>query len=107
MKSIKDFSVEDTEQYTMNERCGVLEFRCLNSSDYFTFVKNILLGCSFKDWISIRNGTNSAVEKFHFVTARFPFMFCDYLTQCFYKCGCLEVFILLFSRYSLCCRLLF
>jgi len=76
MKSIKDLSIEDTEQYTMNERCGVLEFRCLNSSDCFTFV-SILLGCSFKDCISMRNGTNSVAEKFHFVTARFSFMFCD------------------------------
>ena len=61
----------------MNERCGVLEFQCLNSSDCFTFVKNILLGCSFNDCISMRNGTNSAVEKFHVVTARLSFMFCD------------------------------
>jgi hypothetical protein len=77
MKSIKDLGIEDTEQYTMNERCGVLQFRCLNSSDCFTFVKNILLGCSFKDCVSTRNGTTWAVEKFHFVTARFSFMFYD------------------------------
>ena len=77
MKSVTDFSVEDTEPYTTKERCGFLEFRSLNSLDCFTFVKNILLGCSFKECISMRNGTKLAVEKFRFVTAGFSFMFCD------------------------------
>jgi len=64
MKSIKDFGIEVTEQYTRNEGCGVLEFRCLNRSDCFTLMRNILLGCSFKDCISVYDGTNSAVDKF-------------------------------------------
>ena len=58
----------------MNERYDILEFRCLNASEYFTFVRYRVSEYSFTDYISVHIGTNSAVEKFDFVTAWLSFM---------------------------------
>jgi hypothetical protein len=77
MKSINGFKIEETEQYIVNEGSGILELRCLNGSDYFIFARNRVLGCSFKDCVSVHNGNNSVVEKFDFVGARVSFMLRD------------------------------
>jgi hypothetical protein len=62
----------------MNEISGILEFRCLNGSDYFTFVRNRVLGCFFKECVLMHNGKNLAAEKFDSVTARVSFMLCNW-----------------------------